>query len=188
MNVFIKKIKEKITISHEEELFLQEIIKEKHYKRNTFFIKPTQVCSKIGFVENGAFRVFNIDVHGTEMTNWLIIDNDIITEIFSFIKQTPSQEYIQSLEDTTIYYITFNDLEMVYKKIPDFHIFIKLTYEDILVDLKQNIFANIHKTATERYETLLATKPQLFQQISLKYIASFLGMTDSTLSRIRNKK
>ena len=79
MNVFIKKIKEKITISHEEELFLQEIIKEKHYKRNAFFIKPTQVCSKIGFVENGAFRVFNIDVHGTEMTNWLIIDNDIIT-------------------------------------------------------------------------------------------------------------
>ncbi len=188
MNVFIQKIKEKIIISVDEELFLEKIIKRKVYKKNSYFIEPNKVCSKLGFISKGAFRVFNIDVNGNEMTNWLSIDNDIITEIFSFIKQTPSQEYIQSLEDTTIYYITFNDLEMVYKKIPDFHIFMKLTYEDILVDLKQNIFANIHKTATERYETLLAKKPQLFQQVSLKYIASFLGMTDSTLSRIRNKK
>ena len=67
------------------------------------------------------------------------------------------------------------------------HIYTKLINEDLLVDVKKYILSNIHLSAEERYEQLLQTRPKLIQKTPLKYIASFLGITDSTLSRVRRK-
>jgi hypothetical protein len=67
------------------------------------------------------------------------------------------------------------------------HIYTKLIYEELLVDVKKYILSNIHLSAEERYEQLCKTRPKLIQQAPLKYIASFLGITDSTLSRVRRR-
>ncbi len=187
MNIFIENVKKKINLNQSEEKFLNEIIEEKIYLKNDFFIQPGQVCSMIGYIEYGTFRIFNINTKGIEMTNWLSTDNDIITEILSFINEQPSQEYIQCLENTKVQFISFINLQEIYKRIPNFHIFIKLVYEEILVDLKKNIFSNIHMTTIERYKTFSSSKTSLLNKVPLKYIASFLGMTDSTLSRVRKK-
>jgi len=187
MNIFIENVKNKIKLNKNEELFLNQIIEEKEYLKNDFFIQPGQTCSMIGYIEYGTFRIFNINAKGVEMTNWFSTENDIITEILSFINKQPSQEYIQCLENTKIYFISFDNLQEVYRKIPDFHIFIKLVYEEILVDLKKNIFANIHMTTIDRYNNFSSNRNNLLKKVPLKYIASFLGMTDSTLSRVRRK-
>ena len=187
MNIFIENVKKKINLTKKEELFLHHIIEEREYLKNDFFIQPSQTCSEIGFIEYGTFRIFNINTKGVEMTNWFLTENDIITEILSFINEQPSQEYIQCLDNAKIHFISFDNLQEVYRKIPDFHIFIKLVYENILVDLKKNIFSNIHMTSIERYENFILNKKNLLQKVSLKHIASFLGMTDSTLSRVRKK-
>ena len=187
MNIFLRKIKEKINLTEQQEEYLLSIIRTKKYSKNNFFLRPEQTCSMIGYIDKGLVRIFNINSLGIETTNWLVTDDELITEILSFISQEPTQEYIQCIEETTIVYISYKDLQDVYKIIPEMHIYIKLINEDLLVDVKKYILSNIHLSAEERYEQLLQVRPKLIQKAPLKYIASFLGMTDSTLSRVRRK-
>ncbi len=187
MNIFLRKIKEKIDLTKQQEEYLLSIIKTKKYSKNDYFLKPSQVCSMIGYIDKGLVRIFNINSFGVETTNWLVTDDELVTEILSFISQEPTQEYIQCIEKTTIVYIYYKDLQDIYKIIPQMHIYTKLINEDLLVDVKKYILSNIHLSAEERYEQLLQIRPKLIQKVPLKYIASFLGITDSTLSRVRRK-
>ncbi len=187
MNIFLRKIKEKIDLTKQQEKYLLSIIRTKKYSKNDYFLKPSQICSIIGYIDKGLVRIFNINPLGIETTNWLVTDDELVTEILSFISQEPTQEYIQCIEETTIVYISYQDLQDVYKIIPQMHIYIKLINEDLLVDVKKYILSNIHLSAEEKYEQLLQVRPKLIQKAPLKYIASFLGITDSTLSRVRRK-
>lgn len=187
MNIFLRKIKEKIDLTKQQEEYLLSIIRTKKYSKNNYFLKPSQICSIIGYIDKGLVRIFNINHLGIETTNWLVTDNELVTEILSFISQEPTQEYIQCIEETTIVYISYQDLQDLYKIIPQMHIYIKLINEDLLVDVKKYILSNIHLSAEEKYEQLFQVRPKLIQKAPLKYIASFLGMTDSTLSRVRRK-
>ncbi|MFK5879847.1 MAG: Crp/Fnr family transcriptional regulator [Flavobacteriaceae bacterium] len=187
MNIFLSKIKEKINLTKQQEEYLLSIIKTKKYSKNSYFLKPSQICSVIGYIEKGLVRIFNINSLGDETTNWLATDDELVTEILSFINQEPTQEYIQCIEETTIVYITYKDLQDIYEIIPQMHIYTKLINEDLLVNVKKYILSNIHLSAEERYEQLLQFRPKLIQKTPLKHIASFLGITDSTLSRVRRK-
>ena len=187
MNIFLRKIKEKIDLTKHQEEYLLSIIKTKKYSKNDYFLKPPQICSLIGYIDKGLVRIFNINPLGVETTNWIVTDDELVTEILSFISQEPTQEYIQCIEETTIVYISYQDLQDVYKIIPQMHIYIKLINEDLLVAVKKYILSNIHLSAEEKYGQLLQVRPKLIQKAPLKYIASFLGITDSTLSRVRRK-
>lgn len=187
MNIFLRKIKEKINLSEVQEKYLLSIIRTKKYSKNDFFLRPEQTCSMIGYIDKGLVRIFNINYLGVETTNWLVTDDELITEILSFISQEPTQEHIQCIEETTIVYISYQDLQDAYKIIPEMHIYTKLINEDLLINVKRYILSNIHLSAEERYEQLLQVRPKLIQKAPLKYIASFLGITDSTLSRVRRK-
>jgi len=187
MNIFLRKIKEKIDLTTQQEEYLLSIIRTKKYSKNDFFLKPNQTCSTIGYIDKGLIRIFNINSLGVETTNWLVTDDELITEILSFLNQEPTQEYIQCLEETTIIYISYQDLQDIYKIIPEMHIYAKRINEELLIDIKKYILSNIHLSAEERYEQLLTVRPKLIQKTPLKYIASFLGITDSTLSRVRRR-
>ncbi len=126
MNIFLRKIKEKIDLTKQQEKYLLSIIRTKKYSKNNYFLKPSQICSLIGYIDKGLVRIFNINPLGIETTNWLVTDDELVTEILSFISQEPTQEYIQCIEETTIVYISYQDLQDVYKIIPQMHIYIKL--------------------------------------------------------------
>ncbi|WP_103068119.1 Crp/Fnr family transcriptional regulator [Aquimarina sediminis] len=187
MNLFIQKIKDKIDLTTQEEKHLLSIIRTKTYAKNDFFIEPGSICRKVGYIEKGLMRIYNIDSLSNDTTNWLATDQELITEILSFINQEPAQEYIQCLEETTILYITYKDLHNLYKSIPKMHIYTKLVNQDLIIDIKKYLLSNIHLSAEERYRQLLTVRPSIVKKTPLKYIASFLGITDSTLSRVRRK-
>ncbi len=187
MNILLHQIKSKINLTVLQEKYLLSVIKTKTYSKNDFFIEPGQVCHITGYIEIGLMRVFNINTQGIETTNWLFTDQEYITEIVSFLKQEPTQEYIQCLEETTITYFSYQDLQDIYKVVPEMHIYQKLIHEELLINIKKYILSNIHLSSEERYEQLLKLRPRLIQKAPLKYIASFLGITDSTLSRVRRR-
>ncbi|TPN88941.1 Crp/Fnr family transcriptional regulator [Aquimarina algicola] len=187
MNTLLHQIKSKINLTVLQEKYLLSVIKTKTYLKNDFFIEPGQVCHITGYIEKGLMRVFNINTQGIETTNWLLTDQEYITEIVSFLKQEPTQEYIQCLEETTITYFSYQDLQDIYKVVPEMHIYQKLIHEELLINIKKYILSNIHLSSEERYEQLLKLRPRLIQKAPLKYIASFLGITDSTLSRVRRR-
>ncbi len=187
MNLFLEKITQKINLDPEETAYLQSIVQHQQYAKHEYFLAKGQICRKIGFIDTGLVRTFNIDRTGQEITNWLTTDGDFITEVMSFLTQSPTLEYLQCLDDTRVVYLSYSDLMDCYQKIPKMESFIRMLYEELIVDIKKYLLANVHRSAEERYEEFIRKYPLLMEKVPLKHIASFLGITDSTLSRLRRK-
>jgi CRP-like cAMP-binding protein len=154
--------------------------------KNEFLIKKGQVCKHLYFLEKGCIRGFyNID--GKDVTQWFGFENDFATSFRSFIAQVPAAEYIHVVEDATFWAITKDELNNLFANFIEIEKIVRLIYEQYYIRLEER-YANAHfKTATERYENLLQYEPHILQRMPLGYIASYLGISQETLSRIRAK-
>jgi CRP-like cAMP-binding protein len=149
-------------------------------------VQEGQVCRHLYFLEKGSVRGFyNID--GKDVSQWFGFDNDFVTSFRSFITRTAAKEYIQVVEDSVLWIISKENLEELLFKYPDLEKLLRLIYEHYYIRLEER-YSNAHfKTATERYEDLVNYSPHIIQRMPLGYIASYLGISAETLSRIRNK-
>ena len=128
-----------------------------------------------------------MDDSGDEYTIGCVLQESFITESLSFFKRIPSTINIHALEDSVLIFISFEKLQQVFLKFPGFENFARKIYEDRLATIKSRLLFRVQLDATERYRYLLKTQPELVKRVPLKYIASYLGIIDSTLSRIRRK-
>ncbi|MES2380642.1 MAG: Crp/Fnr family transcriptional regulator [Bacteroidota bacterium] len=153
--------------------------------KNTIYLNEGQVSNAYAFLTKGYMRAFTYDTEGNEVTTAFYQNNQLVFEVNSFFTRTPSKECIQAITDCTVFYIDFNQLNQLFHSIPEFREFGRSVLVKCFVDLKQRTLAMINETAEQRYISLLANNPNIFQFASLKHIASFLGITDTSLSRIR---
>jgi CRP-like cAMP-binding protein len=168
----------------------EEIIscfKEKEISKNEFFLKEGKICSSYGFVENGFLRSYTHDVDGNDITIAFYKENQVVCELFSFFKKVPSRENIQAITDCKLLYITFDELQNIFHNMPEFREFGRTILVNAYAQLKQRMLAMIQETAEQRYSNLLQTNPDIFQHVPLKNIATYLGITDTSLSRIRKE-
>jgi CRP-like cAMP-binding protein len=154
--------------------------------KNEFLISEGQICKYLYFLDSGCVRGFyNID--GKDITQWFGFENDFATSFRSFIAQVPTAEYIHAVEDCVLWSIAKDDINNLLKNFSEVEKLVRLIYEQYYIRLEER-YANAHfKTATERYENLLQNEPHIVQRIPLGYIASYLGISQETLSRIRAK-
>jgi CRP-like cAMP-binding protein len=154
--------------------------------KNSFLIKEGQTCKQLYFLEKGCLRgYYNID--GKDITQWFGFENDFVTSFRSFIATVPSAEYIHVIEDAILWSIEKTQLDSLLHNHPEIEKIVRLIYEQYYIRLEER-YANAHfKTATERYESLLQNETHIIQRIPLGYIASYLGISQETLSRIRAK-
>lgn len=155
--------------------------------KNKFLLKEGDRCDFWGFVQAGLLRVYLVDSAGQEFTNGFYREGSLITESVSFFTASRSLESIETLEDTTLLCVNFSKLQKLYDEYPAFDKFARTLYEQLLVGLKTRIHHRVQFDAQTRYLHLMETQPELLQRVSLKHIASYLSITDSTLSRIRLK-
>ena len=160
---------------------------EMKIKKNDFFIKQGRVCNTYLFLENGFIRSYTIDLDGNEVTTDFYSNNQIVFEVGSFFQKTLSQENYQALEDSYGWYINFDQLQMLFHSIPEFREFGRMILVKGFISFKQRALSLINESAEHRYETLIKSRPEIFQRAPLKYIASYLGITDTSLSRIRRE-
>ena len=123
---------------------------------------------------------------GKEITTWFASENDAVTSMYSFITQKPSYETIEVLEDCILYEINYENVQLLLKKYPEFNLIGRLLTEKYYIKLEERTMSLQFQSATERYLKLLQ-QPQLLQKASLGMIASYLGISQETLSRIRKK-
>jgi CRP-like cAMP-binding protein len=160
---------------------------EKSFTKNDFFLKEGFISNQYLILETGFLRAFTHDTEGNDVTTNLYPPNSLVLEVASFFHRTPAKENIQALTDSKGWVITFEKLNGLFHAYPAF----RETGRAILVKgfaaLKGRMLSMINETAEQRYLTLLKTNPDIFQQAPLKYIASYLGVTDTSLSRIRKE-
>jgi CRP-like cAMP-binding protein len=166
---------------HLSALFIR--LKILHVKKDDYLIKESQLCQAFHFINKGYFRHYAIQDDGKEATINLFIQGEWLFEYKSFMTQQPSENIIQAATAG----------EVLTLHISDFHQLIKLSDEffrlgRILEQAIQNQdFQHNRLSPEQKYQRLLFTKPELLQHFPLKYIASYLGITPETLSRIRKK-
>jgi CRP-like cAMP-binding protein len=153
--------------------------------KNDFFIKEGKVCNDYLFLDSGFIRAFTFDLEGNEVTTEFYSNKQVVFEVGSFFQKTASKENFQALEDCSGWFITYDQLQVLFHSIPEFREFGRMVLVKGFISFKQRTLSLINETAEQRYETLMRTRPEILQKAPLKCIASYLGVTDSSLSRIR---
>ncbi len=154
--------------------------------KGDFFLKANNYCNQLGFVENGLFRIFAL-TPDKEITQWISSNGYFITDLASLIFENPARWNIQALVDSEIYIISKEDYKNLKNIIPEWLVLEKLFITRCFTTMEDRIFSLLSLSAEERYHLLFEQNPALFNQVPLQYLASMLGMTPETFSRIRKK-
>jgi len=152
---------------------------------NEFFLREGMISNEYLFLEKGFMRAFAHNTDGQEVTTNFYSGNQLVFEVSSFFNRTKSKENIQALEDCHVWVITYQQLNYLFHTMPEFRDFGRSVLVKGFSGLKTRVLSMITETAEARYDALLKTNPEIFQHVPLKYIASYLGITDTSLSRIR---
>lgn len=158
---------------------------ERTIPKSHFFLSEGEFSKEYLFLESGFMRAFTLDLHGNEVTTNFYAPNNVVFEVSSFFTHTKSKESIQALADCRGYVISYDKLNNLFHSLPSFREFGRAMLVMGYVGLKERTFSLINQTAEQRYAQLIQTKPEIVQHAPLKQIASYLGVTDTSLSRIR---
>jgi CRP-like cAMP-binding protein len=161
--------------------------KELRLKKGDFFIEQGKVCKHIAFIQYGTLKTYYHNNKAEEITSCFCIANNFTTSYKSFILQTPSKQSIQAIEETQLLSIDFDSLQKLYAKSIVWQNIGRAFAEREYVVMEQYASILNHETAKEKYLRLLKEQPTVIQKASIKDIASYLGVTSRTLSRIRQE-
>lgn len=181
---FIQKNIPNIIAAPEAIKIIADNFEEKEYKRKEYLLKEGKMGGYL-FLAEGFMRAFTFDTKGNEVTTYFYPSKRVIFEVSSFFLHTPSLENIQAVTDCKGYITTMERLNMLFHTVPEFREFARLMLIKEFIAYKQRTLAMINKSAEERYAELIKANKEIFQFASLKHIASYLGVTNTSLSRIR---
>jgi CRP-like cAMP-binding protein len=156
-------------------------------QKGKFLMKPGNNGEIVYLILKGVIRAF-IKEDGKEITTWINEENEIVGSIRSLGLHTHSDEYLQAIEDTSLIAIPYRMIEYMYDTFPEANIIGRKILEDSYRDAEERAYISRIPSAEKKYKRFIETRPQLINRVSLKYIASYLGMTLETLSRVRSRK
>jgi CRP-like cAMP-binding protein len=156
-------------------------------RRNDFLFKEGRVCNDYFFLENGFIRAFAFDTEGDEVTTNFYSAGQVVFEVSSFFNRNISKENFQALADCEGWSLTYEQLNKLFHSMQEFRDFGRSILVKGFSALKIRMLSMITETAEQRYDALLKARPEIFQQAALRHIASYLGITDTSLSRIRKE-
>ncbi len=186
MEKLLSHIQNYYRLSHAAQEAVSESFSEQVFSKNDFLLAEGKTCRHLYFLEKGALRgYYHLD--GKEITYWFGFENDFVTSFHSFITQEPAVENIQLIEGSVLWSISKEDLTKLLDRYHEIEKLLRIAYEKYYIRLEERFVNAQFKTAAERYEQLLNQQPHILERVSLGQVASFLGISQETLSRIRSK-
>lgn len=187
MNTDLKKfISRFVTLSDAELDEIANKFKNKAVRKNGFVLKEGDTCKDLVFVQKGCLRLYYVK-DDIEVSVWFAFQHSSAIEIYSFISESPSEYFLQAIEDSEVLYLPKTELKKMYQQQPKMQEMMKNFWEAVLLDLINRFTALQKDSAEKRYLDLLKKQPDYLESIPQKYLASFLGVTPTSLSRIRKK-
>lgn len=158
-----------------------------NFSKGELFLEIGKMANEYYIIEEGLFRSFAFDYKGNEITTGFYSEEEILIEVSSLFQRIPSIEYLQALSNGSVWKIEFEDFQELFRTIEGFPEWGRAWMTKQLFISKQRSIEMLTKSASERYLMLLNDKPRIIRQAPLKNIASYLGITDTSLSRIRKE-
>lgn len=180
-------IQNKISVTDEEMETILSYFRPIKLKKNELLLTNGQSSQRTFFVADGCLRIFFINEEGQESTRYFAFENQFATALVSFITSEPSEEFIQAVEDTEVYYITHKDFYHLLEIIPKWEKFYRIYLEIAYVTNTKRLMSFLMQDALEKYRQLLAENPIIVRRLSNKMVASYLNISQETLSRLKSK-
>jgi CRP-like cAMP-binding protein len=173
-------------LSHEAFAELKGMTTTRSLKKNEFILRQDAICKHIYFVKTGMIRIYYLK-DGRDVTEWFACDRQFCFSIMSYFHEEPSKLVIQCLEDCEVTYFSKSGLEKLSDENLEISRFYRSLFAGSLIGSQVRMESIQFETALQRYQSLMNNNPEIIQRAPLKYIASFLGITVETLSRIRHQ-
>lgn len=167
---------------------LESVLVKEQVGKKEILEKAGQVCSKLYFVSSGCVRTYYYTKDDKEVSSWFYAENHFVTSWSSFLERRLSYEYLEVVEDAELYSIDVNSYQDLIRAHPAFERFARRLVEEQLTFVDVYFKGYMFLSAQERYELLLSYFPEVELRVGLGHIASFLGISIETLSRIRSRK
>jgi CRP-like cAMP-binding protein len=184
---FLNNIFNETKFRQEELELIVPKFKKVEFTKNDFLLEEGKTANYYWFIESGFVRAFAIDTEGNDISTNFYSLGDIVIDWSSFFLRQPTRENIQALTDCICWQLDFETFQMLFNSIESFREQGRATLVESYFALKKQSISMISDQAKDRYIRLLKEKALILQNVSLKHIATYLGITDTSLSRIRKE-
>jgi len=186
-NQLYKYISDTIDISDEDLIKIISFFKPLKKNKNELLIEPGQKSQHTYFVVKGCLRIYFENLDGKEVTRYIAFENQFATALIAYITNEPSTEFIQSIEETELLYIPHTDFNYLLETLPIWQKFYSKYLEKAYVNNANRIMSFTTMSALERYNQLLQVNPKMVCRLPKKIVASYINVTQETLSRLKSK-
>ena len=177
-----------IQLTPEEVKFFTSLLRPKKIRKRQYLLQTGDISMFENFVNKGCLRAYTVDEQGQEHIAMFGIEGWWISDMYSFLTNTPATQNIDALEDSEVLSIEKSDLEKLYDHVPKFNRFFLKLLQNAFVAHQRRILAANSQTAEEQYLDFITRYPSLEQRVPQHQIASYLGMSPETISRIRRQR
>ena len=187
MKQLITYIQERIDVTEEELDLILSFFKYEKVKKGEQLNAGVGQTQKMYFVCKGCLRIFYINEAGQDTTRFFAFENQFATTLVNFIQGSSAEEYMQALEESDVYVITHYHFYELLELISQWEKFYRKYLEFAYINNTSRLFAMVTMDAVTRYQDLLCQNPQIVRRLPNKIVASYLGVSQETLSRIKAK-
>jgi len=185
--LFRKKIDELITITDEEFEYCKTLFLPKKLRKKYFLLQEGEVCRYTAFVEKGILRTYSVDDKGAEHILQFGMEGWWSADLYSFFTKEPSVFNTEAVEECELLLITQPSWDLLLEKIPAFERYFRILLQNNLIATQRRLMGSLSETAEQKYLKLIDSYPDFVQRVPQHMIASYLGITRETLSRIRSQ-
>ena len=185
--IFFESLKSKAGFHDEDLALVKTHLTPKKLRKKQYLLQEGDVCKNIAFVEKGALRTYTVDDLGTEHILQFALEGWTISDLYSFLTGEASTYNIDALEAAELVLVSKAAHEEMLQTIPKYETYVRLQVTGAYIALQRRITSVLSLTTEERYKNFTATYPNIVQRVPQHMIASFMGLTPETLSRVRKR-
>ena len=177
----------KIPLTEEEQELIKKYLTLKKLRKKQYLLQEEDICKCVAFVEKGALRLYKVNEDGSEHIVQFALEGQFLTDLYSFLTNEPSIYNIDAIEESDLVLITRSASDELRKRSPQYQEFIFQATSEAYIQVERRMTSVISLSVEERYKELTTNYPNIIQRLPQHMIASYMGLTPETLSRVRKR-